>query len=198
MYQDDYRFVESLPGPSQFAEPHPDDAERFYSDLFEAGVAEGMRGFENVRRRCVLDLRANLSLTQTALLQDFMNYNLLAMPLFRQEHDASRRWLAGMNAAAIKHSKPSWAGDLCLNVSFPTATIMRAGLPVQMCMTLPSDLMASTELDSVTNYRASGDYAGNTNFDIGGSSLLGWALGLRPSKDVPKTSSSLFLSLKTS
>ena len=64
VYQDDYRFVESLPGPSQFAEPHPDDAERFYSDLFEAGVAEGMRGFENVRRRCVLDLRANLSLTK--------------------------------------------------------------------------------------------------------------------------------------
>ena len=111
VYQDDYRFVESLPGPSQFAEPHPDDAERFYSDLFEAGVTEGMRGFENVRRTCVRDLRANLSLTQTALLQDFMNYNLLAMPLFRQEHDASRRWLAGMNAAAIKHSKPSWAGS---------------------------------------------------------------------------------------
>ena len=57
------------------------------------------------------------------------------------------------------------------------------GLPIQLCMTLPSDLMQSLEMDAVTNYRASGDYAGLANFDIGGSSLLAWALGLRPSKD---------------
>ena len=50
-------------------------------------------------------------------------------------------------------------------------------------MTLPSDLMQSLVMPAFTNYRASGDYAGTSNFDIGGSSLLGWALGLRPSKD---------------
>ena len=50
-------------------------------------------------------------------------------------------------------------------------------------MTLPSDLMQSLEMTAFTNFRASGDYAGTTNFDIGGASLLGWALGLRPSKD---------------
>merc|ERR1711959_790818 len=50
-------------------------------------------------------------------------------------------------------------------------------------MALPSDLMQSVELNSVTNYRASGDYAGGSNYNIGGSALLAFALGLRPSKD---------------
>eukprot|EP01050_Picozoa_sp_SAG11_P023926 SAG11_NODE_4952_length_1711_cov_3.070720_2_plen_109_part_00 len=62
------------------------------------------------------------------------------------------------------------------------AAAQRHGLPIQLCMTLPSDLMQSLEMQMVTNYRASGDYAGASNFDIGGSSLLAWALGLRPSK----------------
>ena len=35
----------------------------------------------------------------------------------------------------------------------------------------------------VTNYRTSDDYASSANFDIGSSSLLGFALQLRPSKD---------------
>ena len=39
------------------------------------------------------------------------------------------------------------------------------------------------QLDAVTNGRASGDYAGDGNWDIGGSSLLFWAVGMRPSKD---------------
>ena len=37
--------------------------------------------------------------------------------------------------------------------------------------------MQSLVMRAFTNYRASGDYAGTGNFDIGGSSLLGWALG---------------------
>ena len=48
--------------------------------LFDYGVKNGMRAFEN----------------------DFANYNLLAMPLFRQEFNASTRWLGGMNAAAVR------------------------------------------------------------------------------------------------
>jgi hypothetical protein len=92
---------------------------------------------------------------------DFLNYNLLSVPYFRKVFDASSQWLRGMNAAALEHK-----------------------LPIQMCMGLPSDLMASLELNAVTNYRASTDYAlGGQNIDVGGSALLAFALGLRPSKD---------------
>ena len=80
VYSSEFRFIESLPGPSQFSEPHPDDSERFYNYLFDYGVKNGMRAYEN----------------------DFANYNLLAMPLFRQEFNASTRWLGGMNAAAVR------------------------------------------------------------------------------------------------
>jgi hypothetical protein len=53
-------------------------------------------------------------------------------------------------------------------------------------MPMPSDLLASLEHPHVTNYRASDDYAGSsvTNFNLQTSSLLGWSLALRPSKDV--------------
>lgn len=54
---------------------------------------------------------------------------------------------------------------------------------IQYCMALPSDLMASVQFNAVTNYRASGDYAGGSNYNVGGSSLLAFALALRPSKD---------------
>ena len=48
---------------------------------------------------------------------------------------AASKWLAGMNEAALEHS-----------------------FPIQICMALAGDLMASLALDSVTNYRASTDY----------------------------------------
>merc|ERR1711874_379009 len=47
----------------------------------------------------------------------------------------------------------------------------------------PSDLLNSVAFDYVTNGRASGDYAGSGNLNVGGSSLLFWAVGMRPSKD---------------
>jgi len=85
---------------------------------------------------------------------DFLNYNLLSVPYFRKVFDASSQWLRGMNAAALEHK-----------------------LPIQMCMGLPSDLMASLELNAVTNYRASTDYAlGGQNIDVGGSALLAFAV----------------------
>ena len=45
---------------------------------------------------------------------------------------------------------------------------------VQYCMALPSDLLVSLQMDAVTNYRASDDYAGSsiTNFNLQTSSLL--------------------------
>ena len=47
----------------------------------------------------------------------------------------------------------------------------------------PMDLMQSLSLSQVTNGRASGDYAGGGNWNIGAGALLWSALGLKPSKD---------------
>ena len=47
----------------------------------------------------------------------------------------------------------------------------------------PSDLLNSLQFDAVTNGRASDDYEGGSNWDVGGASLLFWAMGMRPSKD---------------
>ncbi|CAE7252706.1 Cbr3, partial [Symbiodinium natans] len=91
---------------------------------------------------------------------DFLNFNFLAVPHLRQTFGASRKWLQAMDAAAAYRM-----------------------VPMQMCMAMPSDLLVSLELLATTNYRASDDYASQANFDIGGSSLLAFALNLRPSKD---------------
>mmetsp|Transcript_70058 Transcript_70058/g.180567 ORF Transcript_70058/g.180567 Transcript_70058/m.180567 type:complete len:808 (-) Transcript_70058:158-2581(-) len=91
---------------------------------------------------------------------DFVNFNHLSVPLFRRSLGAYDKWLAAIDTAAVEQ-----------------------GLPVQLCMALPGDLMASLHLSAVTNFRGSKDYARASNYDIGGSSLLGFALGLRPSKD---------------
>ena len=94
---------------------------------------------------------------------DFMNDNFLNQLRFRQELGAAEGWLRGMHAAATERA-----------------------ISIQYCMPLPSDLLASLQHPHVTNYRASDDYAGSsiTNFNLQTSSLLGWSLGLRPSKDV--------------
>ena len=101
---------------------------------------------------------------------DYLDYNFLSMPHLRRTFGAANAWLEGIDHAARQR-----------------------GLPVQMCMALPSDLMASVRFASVTNYRASTDYGiadkslplqpRDDNINIGASSLLGFALGLRPSKD---------------
>ena len=53
VYSSEFRFIESLPGPSQFSEPHPDDSERFYDYLFDYGVQNGMRAFEVCSISCL-------------------------------------------------------------------------------------------------------------------------------------------------
>jgi hypothetical protein len=102
---------------------------------------------------------------------DFMDANFLGIPYLRQNHGAAHKWLAGMDTAALERK-----------------------LPVQICMALAGDLMASVAFNSMTNYRCSTDYgisdsssvlqANDGNYNIGGSSLLGFGLGLRPSKDI--------------
>eukprot|EP00041_Stephanoeca_diplocostata_P024395 m.617139 g.617139 ORF g.617139 m.617139 type:complete len:972 (-) comp22517_c4_seq1:103-3018(-) len=139
-YTDRFKFVTSVNGSKQFSEPHPDNAREFYDMLFTYGQQNGMRSYEN----------------------DFLNFNFLAIPDFRQKFNYSNGWLAGMNGAALAQEPK---------------------VPIQYCMALPSDLMASVQFNAVTNYRASGDYASSGNYNIGGSSLLAFALGLRPSKD---------------
>jgi hypothetical protein len=105
---------------------------------------------------------------------DYLDYNFLSFPYLRKTHGAANKWLAGMNTAALER-----------------------GIPVQLCMALPSDLMASVAFNSMTNYRASTDYGiddssmplqpNDDNFNIGSSSLIGFALDLRPSKDISWT-----------
>ena len=94
---------------------------------------------------------------------DFMIDNFLNQRHLREVYGAAQQWLDGMHAAAVTY-----------NIS------------IQYCMALPSDLLASVAHPHVTNYRASDDYAGSssTNFNLQTSSLLGWAVDLRPSKDV--------------
>jgi hypothetical protein len=102
---------------------------------------------------------------------DFMDANFLGIPYLRKHYNAANKWLAGMNTAALERK-----------------------LPVQICMALAGDLMASVAFNSMTNYRCSTDYGitdgssvlqpNDGNYNIGGSSLIGFGLGLRPSKDI--------------
>ena len=54
---------------------------------------------------------------------DFLNFNFLAVPHFRQNFGASAHWLQAMDQAATERA-----------------------LALQFCMALPSDLMQSLEL----------------------------------------------------
>eukprot|EP00438_Fugacium_kawagutii_P003001 Skav233480 [mRNA] locus=scaffold1310:56392:61546:+ [translate_table: standard] len=89
----DFKFVLGSHGSTEFAVPDPDFALAFYRMLFDYGIANGMRGFEH----------------------DFLNFNFLAVPHFRQNFGSSRRWLQAMDQAAFERA-----------------------LPVQLCMALPS------------------------------------------------------------
>ena len=115
--------------------------------------------------------RALITQRHVLRVPQYLDYNYLSMPYLRKTYNAAHTWLAAINAAALHRQ-----------------------LPVQMCMALPSDLMESVRFDAVTNYRSSTDYGisdstlplqpRDDNINIGASSLLGFALGLRPSKDV--------------
>lgn len=91
---------------------------------------------------------------------DFMSNLFIDVPEFRRTLDASTQWQRGMNHAGLD-----------------------TNTTIQFCMMQPSDLLNSLQFNAVTNGRASDDYAEAGNWDIGGSSLLFWAMGMRPSKD---------------
>mmetsp|Transcript_37414 Transcript_37414/g.82037 ORF Transcript_37414/g.82037 Transcript_37414/m.82037 type:complete len:879 (-) Transcript_37414:48-2684(-) len=96
---------------------------------------------------------------------DFMNQNRNCVPDFRRSVDGAARWQRGMADAASD-----------------------AGLTIQWCYSTPSDVLASLEMDAVTNLRASGDFCYGNSWQIGVSSLLLSALGKAPSKDTLWTS----------
>lgn len=76
-------------------------------------------------------------------------------------------WLAGMGAAALARN-----------------------IQIQYCMPLPSDFLQSTTLPAVSQIRVSNDYESEPfrQWRIGKSSMFAWAVGLRPFKDVFRTS----------
>ena len=91
---------------------------------------------------------------------DFMSNLFIDVPEFRRTLDSSTGWQRGMNEAGIA-----------------------TNTTIQFCMMQPSDLLNSLQFNAATNGRASDDYQGTSNWDIGGASLLFWAMGMRPSKD---------------
>ena len=91
---------------------------------------------------------------------DFMSNLYIDVPEFRRTLDASTEWQKGMNHAGLD-----------------------TNTTIQFCMMQPSDLLNSLQFNAVTNGRASADYASDENWNIGGASLLFWAVGMRPSKD---------------
>ena len=91
---------------------------------------------------------------------DFMSNLFIGIPEFRRTLDASTGWQSGMNQAGLD-----------------------TNTTIQFCMMQPSDLLSSLSFDAATNGRASLDYQDGENWKVGGSSVLFWAMGMRPSKD---------------
>eukprot|EP00117_Sycon_ciliatum_P018384 scpid44594/ scgid17018/ len=91
---------------------------------------------------------------------DFLNQNYNCMPAFRESPAAIESWMHGLDRAAVESQ-----------------------IPQQWCMATPTNVLASLDLPSVTNFRASNDFYYGGSFNIGESSFLMWALGVAPSKD---------------
>ena len=126
-----------------FEDVLPKQSRAFYDELFDRGIAAGMKSYES----------------------DFMNQNYNCVPEFVTTTSAVQMWQKGMADAAKARN-----------------------IPIQWCMATPSDVLASVDMPSVTNFRVSGDFCYGDSWDIGISSLLVWALGAAPSKDTLWTS----------
>eukprot|EP00117_Sycon_ciliatum_P020448 scpid6634/ scgid0189/ len=93
--------------------------------------------------------------------QDWLVTTYERMSVTQSSLYAAQNWLLYMGSAASK-----------LNIS------------VQYCMPLPMHMLQSTSIQSVTQARASGDYhPGNTNWNVGLTSLFYWSIGVVPFKD---------------
>jgi hypothetical protein len=97
---------------------------------------------------------------------DFLDFNFLAVPFFQEHPLAYEQWLKGMADAAL---------DI--------------GVPIELSMPMPSDILAALPHPMITMARVSDDYPTPTNWDIGTTSILAWTLGVRPNKDCLWTTS---------
>jgi hypothetical protein len=94
--------------------------------------------------------------------QDWLNVTYERLPALQTDVTLGEKWLRSMEVAA-----------------------RNCGLSIMYCMALPSHYLASTAYQAVTQIRASDDYCpGSNQWKIGLNSMLAWALGLAPFKDV--------------
>lgn len=98
--------------------------------------------------------------------QDWLNHQTLDFTPLLTDPNLGRRWLLQMGLNAGKHN-----------------------ITVQYCMSLSRHVLQSVEIPAVTQVRVTNDYATNWQYGgeqwrIGVSSLLAYAVGLAPFKDV--------------
>jgi hypothetical protein len=108
------------------------------------------------------------SVGEAAVFSDFLGdqTSIQQMNMDLVDGDAVRQWLLGFDAATLKHN-----------------------MTMQMCMELPSNLLQSLEMNSVTNARSSGDGGRTLQQSMGVAFMLQSSLGLGPSKDNVVTAS---------
>ena len=97
-----------------------------------------------------------------------MNQNYNCMPFFVENIGAMDQFFDGQSSAAEKR-----------------------GLPVQWCYATPAHALATLRLPAITNMRVSHDFFYGGSYDVGQSSLLTWAVNIKPSKDTFWTSANI-------
>lgn len=139
---------------NEYQERYPFVVEGAYSLPVEPGVQSL---FEYI-------MRHHLDWGMAVYEQDWLVYQFLRMNITKTDVHAARNWLMGMGEAA-----------------------RNLGLTIQFCMPLPADFLQSLEMPAVTQIRCSDDYlyhdTSYTQWKIGRTAMLAWAVGLRPFKD---------------
>ena len=126
--------------------PTPEDSYAFYSRLYEFGI-----------NSTTTEDNPNTGMISYEV--DFMS-SLTDTPVFRLYTDAEKKWMNGMNLAAVDKN-----------------------LIVQICMAAPAEIMETLTMKAITNSRTSKDYAYKTNWNIGATSILHASMKIKPSKD---------------
>jgi hypothetical protein len=189
-WSDQFRFLESY-NPAMphliFAEPHPDDALAFYRALFDYGIGQGMAGYEN----------------------DYLDYNYLSIPYLRRTYGAANKWLSAMNTAAIERHMAvqicmALPSDAMASVQFDSMTNVRASTDYGINDDRGDSPVQPGGIFGDSNYNIGGSCVNVSVLSAlivcccvfascitterervrSARSLLAFALGLRPSKDI--------------